>query len=176
MFFFFISKAPPSYMHARPPTAWNDPPLVAPKVRAPSAKDSSNADPMPTFFQPGPAQTPASQFYYPQPSILGGGNFQANDSGNSQYGVVPQMDNRSANATPMHHQSMQHPQQVATQVLEKAPIPAEHLVLKTVLDTLLLNCINASNQPTVKRKLDDVSKKLDFLYDKLRDSAVRREF
>ena len=56
--------------------------------------------------------------------------------------------------------------------VEKAPIPAEHQVIKSVFDTLLNKCIDSTSAPVVKRKLEDVSKKLDVLYDKLRDSTV----
>jgi protein transport protein SEC31 len=57
-------------------------------------------------------------------------------------------------------------------VVEKGPIPSEHQIVQTVFDTLLNKCLMASNSPTNKRKLEDVGKKLEILYDKLRSSTV----
>lgn len=64
------------------------------------------------------------------------------------------------------------PEKPATPV-PKAPIPAENQIIATVFDTLLSKCHSSTNVPMVKRKLDDVGKKLELLYDKLRDSSVR---
>lgn len=61
------------------------------------------------------------------------------------------------------------------QVVEKAPkapIPDEHLVIQTVFDTLVRKCGELASSPAVKRKLDDASKKLEVLYDKLREQTV----
>lgn len=55
----------------------------------------------------------------------------------------------------------------------KGPIPAEHQLIKSTFDTLLDKCLQSTNAPVVRRKLDDVGKKLEVLYDKLRDSSVR---
>ena len=57
--------------------------------------------------------------------------------------------------------------------VEKGPIPAENQVIKTVFDTLLSKCLSATTQPTIKRKLEDVQRKQEILYDKLRESSVR---
>ena len=56
--------------------------------------------------------------------------------------------------------------------VEKGPIPAENQVIKTVFDTLINKCMNATTQPITKRKLEDVLKKQEILYDKLRESTV----
>jgi len=56
--------------------------------------------------------------------------------------------------------------------VEKGPIPAENQVIKTVFDTLVNKCMNATTQPITKRKLEDVLKKQEILYDKLRESTV----
>ena len=55
---------------------------------------------------------------------------------------------------------------------EKGPVPAEHQVIQKVFDSLLQKCLTTTNVPTAKRKLEDVGKKLEVLYDKLRDSTV----
>jgi len=58
------------------------------------------------------------------------------------------------------------------QEIPKAPIPAKDQVLKDVLDSLATKCLHASTNPQQKRKLEDVLKKLEFLYDKLRSHSV----
>ncbi|XP_057666336.1 protein transport protein Sec31A isoform X1 [Diorhabda carinulata] len=55
------------------------------------------------------------------------------------------------------------------QPVQKPPIPEEHLHLKTVFDELRNRCSCTANNPQTKRKLDDVGKKLELLYDALRE-------
>lgn len=54
----------------------------------------------------------------------------------------------------------------------KGPIPSEHLVLQETFNGLAEKCKNTANNPHTKRKLDDVSKRLEALYDKLRDQKM----
>ncbi|XP_078359970.1 protein transport protein Sec31A-like isoform X2 [Oculina patagonica] len=54
----------------------------------------------------------------------------------------------------------------------KGPIPSEHLVLQETFNGLAERCKNTANNPHTKRKLDDVSKRLEALYDKLRDQKM----
>jgi protein transport protein SEC31 len=177
-------------MHTKPPTAWNDPPLVTPKIRAPSTKEPSTEN-MPQFFQPSMPVAPlvSNQYYYPQPVLTQQAPLQ-NDPVSTyqpplqqqqQFGASQMAFNQPASSAsfqpqqPIVQQQAQQqpqPQPQAQQAIEKGPIPAEHQILKTVFDALLTKCLSANNQPTVKRKLDDVSKKLDVLYDKLRDNTV----
>ena len=56
-------------------------------------------------------------------------------------------------------------------IVEKGPIAVENQIIQSVFDGLLHKCISLTNAPTAKRKLEDVSKKLDVLYDKLRTSG-----
>merc|ERR1719220_3427806 len=46
-----------------------------------------------------------------------------------------------------------------------APIPAEHQVIQDTLESLRAKCQQVSAHPQVRRKLEDVSQKLDILYD-----------
>lgn len=164
-------------MHAKPPTAWNDPPIVTPKIRQPSLKEPV-LDQMPTFFQPPPAPMPGQQYnYYQQPGM--DQSYQQQQMG---YNPIDLNRQQQQPPTPSFHSQQQQnnmapaaTQQAPPQPpapVEKGPIPAEHQILKSVFDTLLNNCLNANNQPTLKRKLDDVTKKLEVLYDKLRESSV----
>lgn len=54
----------------------------------------------------------------------------------------------------------------------KGPIPSEHMVLQQTFDAILDRCRNASNNPQTKRKIEDVKRKLEILYDLLRESRV----
>lgn len=54
----------------------------------------------------------------------------------------------------------------------KGPIPSEHLILQETFNGLVERCKNTANNPHTKRKLDDVSKRLEALYDKLRDQKM----
>merc|ERR1719206_758354 len=71
----------------------------------------------------------------------------------------------------MPAQQQQQPPQPPAPV-EKAPIPDEHKVLQEVFEALRAKCVAAANHPQIKRKLDDVAKKLEVLYDKLRENAL----
>ncbi|XP_077999565.1 protein transport protein Sec31A-like isoform X2 [Glandiceps talaboti] len=55
---------------------------------------------------------------------------------------------------------------------EKAPIPSEHQILCSTFDGLTQRCASAASNPQIKRKLDDVNKRLNALYDKLRENAL----
>ncbi|XP_070545254.1 protein transport protein Sec31A-like isoform X2 [Ptychodera flava] len=55
---------------------------------------------------------------------------------------------------------------------EKAPIPTEHQVLCDTFDGLTQRCSSAATNPQMKRKLDDVTKRLNALYDKLRENVL----
>ena len=54
----------------------------------------------------------------------------------------------------------------------KGPIPSEHQIIADTFDLLVSRCQQATQQLPLKRKLDDVKKKLDVLYDKLRENLV----
>ena len=134
---------------------------------------------MPTFFQPS---MPTGH----NPGIYGGvpnqNQFYQQPGGMMNQPVVPNTFNPSMQPAqgqlympqaqqPAPIQRAPEPEKPATPV-PKAPIPAEHQIISSVLDSLLTKCHNSTNVPTVKRKLDDVGKKLELLYDKLRDSSV----
>jgi len=53
-------------------------------------------------------------------------------------------------------------------------LPTEYQNIKVVFDDLLQKSLELSTTAIVKRKLDDVRKKLEVLYSKLKESSVRR--
>merc|ERR1719334_1966384 len=54
----------------------------------------------------------------------------------------------------------------------KKPIPAEHQMLYDTFADALTRCQGATKNPVMKRKLDDVGKKMEILADKLREGVV----
>ncbi|XP_075139846.1 protein transport protein Sec31A isoform X2 [Leptodactylus fuscus] len=56
--------------------------------------------------------------------------------------------------------------------ITKNPIPEEHLVLKTTFEALIQRCLSSAIDPQTKRKLDDANKRLESLYDKLREQTL----
>ncbi|XP_036451800.1 protein transport protein Sec31A isoform X7 [Colossoma macropomum] len=63
-------------------------------------------------------------------------------------------------------------QSLPAEKIMKKPIPDEHLILKTTFEGLIQKCLAAATDPQTKRKLDDANKRLEFLYDKLREQTL----
>ncbi|XP_026074994.1 protein transport protein Sec31A-like isoform X4 [Carassius auratus] len=63
-------------------------------------------------------------------------------------------------------------QSIPTEKITKKPIPEEHVVLKTTFEGLIQKCLAAASDPQTKRKLDDAHKRLEYLYDKLREQTL----
>ncbi|NXN64222.1 SC31A protein, partial [Himantopus himantopus] len=68
--------------------------------------------------------------------------------------------------------AIQHVQALPTEKITKKPIPEEHLILKTTFEALIQRCLLSASDPQTKRKLDDANKRLEFLYDKLREETL----
>ncbi|CAB1352187.1 unnamed protein product, partial [Coregonus sp. 'balchen'] len=62
-------------------------------------------------------------------------------------------------------------QSIPAEKITKKPIPEEHQVLKNTLEGLI-QCLAAATDPQTKRKLDDANKRLEALYDKLREQTL----
>merc|ERR1719436_2344811 len=76
---------------------------------------------------------------------------------------------------PNQPQPQEKPQPRIRQVEEpkpKEPIPSEHQILQVVFDGLKTRCLAAASHPQIKRKLEDVGRKLEILYDKLRENSL----
>uniref|UniRef100_A0A7N8WY34 Protein transport protein Sec31A n=1 Tax=Mastacembelus armatus TaxID=205130 RepID=A0A7N8WY34_9TELE len=61
---------------------------------------------------------------------------------------------------------------IPAEKITKKPIPDEHLVLKTTFEGLIQKCLAVATDPQTKRKLDDAFKRLEALYDKLREQTL----
>lgn len=148
-----------------PPPGWNDPPPVKP-----SAKLSQGAS-VPTFDLAAPITTPLVGAPAPAVPEAAPPSFQGGY-------VPPPIPQFASQPLPSGTQAL--PQQAAAPPSpavppppkEKSPIPKENQVLQDIFEDLRLNCAHTANNPQIKRKLDDVARKLENLYDRLRENAL----
>ncbi|XP_068398861.1 protein transport protein Sec31A isoform X19 [Eschrichtius robustus] len=188
--------APPSSSaYALPPGAtgsqngWNDPPALnrvpkkkkmpenfTPPVPITSPIMNPLGDPQSQMLQqqpsaPGPLSSQAS---FPQPHLPGGQPFHGIQQPLSQPGMPPSFSKPNIEGAPGAPigNTMQHVQSLPTEKITKKPIPDEHLILKTTFEDLIQRCLSSATDPQTKRKLDDASKRLEFLYDKLREQTL----
>ncbi|XP_051907799.1 protein transport protein Sec31A [Hippocampus zosterae] len=61
---------------------------------------------------------------------------------------------------------------IPAEKIAKKPIPEEHLVLKTTFEGLVQKCLAVASDPQTRRKLEDANKRLEALYDKLREETL----
>ncbi|XP_071829619.1 protein transport protein Sec31A-like isoform X2 [Apostichopus japonicus] len=156
---------PPPSNYAPPPQGpafvrregkgWNEPPAL-------KQKEAQSR-----YVAPAPITAPiigAPEEEYPPAAPVQG--YQ----GSQQQQQVPQGYNAGGEQQP--------PSQTANQPAPepekpKAPIPSEHQILCEVFDALAKRCMDrGGSNPQMKRKLDDVSRKLGILYDRLREGRV----
>jgi len=196
-------------MHTKAQTGWNDPPMIAPKIKPPPV--AVKPAEMPTFFQPAPItsshppmnnyppqhqlgyqqqqqQQPNQMFQPPinnQPQMFQPANLVASQQSHVFQPSLPQQSFQpldQGSFQPSQFQQQQHlqqsrpasVQQERVEAVEKGPIPSEYQNIKDTFDTLLKKCVSATSAPVARRKLEDAGKKLEILYDKLRDSSVSR--
>ncbi|CAL1674596.1 unnamed protein product [Lasius platythorax] len=165
---------PPSQMQTHgngnvfqlPPQAsgWNDPPI------AKSSKAQSKTE----YQQQNPILQPLRSSQ-PEPSPLLQDNFYQEHHApyNPQYGQG--MSNTALINKPVEPLQPAMPVAPAKMVepeKPKAPIPEQHIHLKTILDELKNQCYESAKNPQIKRKIEDVSKKLEVLYDCLRENKL----
>ncbi|XP_055625156.1 protein transport protein Sec31A isoform X2 [Toxorhynchites rutilus septentrionalis] len=128
----------------------------------------------PTIFNPASVPT-AGQPQQQTPGAINYQNFQQNLQYQQQQ---PQSAQSPANSYNNNFRQ-QPPSQPAQQIpfvseppKQKLPIPEEYIYLQTVFEELKKQCINAAGNPQTKRKLEDVSKRLEVLYDLLREHKL----
>ncbi|XP_030347193.1 protein transport protein Sec31A isoform X13 [Strigops habroptila] len=183
--------ARPTYPQ-RPQNGWNDPPALnraakkkkvpdnfLPPVPITSPIMNPLADPQSQMQQP-PAPAPpagAPSFQPPhvpagQPVLQGGCPPASQPLGPpSMPPAVSKPSTEGAPGAPIGN-AIQHVQALPTEKITKKPIPEEHLILKTTFEALIQRCLLSASDPQTKRKLDDANKRLEFLYDKLREQTL----
>ncbi|XP_062409794.1 protein transport protein Sec31A isoform X2 [Sardina pilchardus] len=182
-----VSNAPPPLVPGAsgPQNGWNDPPTLTtrgPKkkkvldnytppapITAPIMSPLGEPQPQaptgpPQPYQPG-MQTPYTPMQ-PQPP-QGPGPVP----GPPSMPHLPHMNVEGAPGAPTGGR-MQPMQKLPAEKIAKKPIPQEHMVLKTTFEGLAQKCLAAASDPQTKRKLDVANKRLDMLYDKLREQSL----
>ncbi|XP_040481126.1 protein transport protein Sec31A isoform X6 [Ursus maritimus] len=188
--------APPSSSaYALPPgttgpqNGWNDPPALnrvpkkkkvpenfMPPVPITSPIMNPLGDPQSQMLpqQPSAPVPLSSQASFPQPHLAGGQTFHGIQQPLGQPGMPPSFSKPNIEGAPGAPigNTIQHVQSLPTEKITKKPIPDEHLILKTTFEDLIQRCLSSATDPQTKRKLDDASKRLEFLYDKLREQTL----
>ncbi|XP_062430285.1 protein transport protein Sec31A isoform X13 [Rhea pennata] len=183
--------ARPAYPQ-RPQNGWNDPPALnraakkkkvpdnfMPPVPITSPIMNPLADPQSQMQQP-PAPTPPVGAPSFQPPHLPAGQpvlqnpYQPAPQSLGPCIVPPAVSKTSTEGAPGAPigNAIQHVQALPTEKITKKPIPEEHLILKTTFEALIQRCLLSASDPQTKRKLDDANKRLEFLYDKLREQTL----
>ncbi|XP_008939305.1 PREDICTED: protein transport protein Sec31A isoform X3 [Merops nubicus] len=185
------ARARPAYPQ-RPQNGWNDPPALSRAAKKKKVPDNFQppvpitspimnplADPQSQMQQPPapapPTGTPSFQpLHVPtgQPVLQGGYPPAPQPLGPC---IMPPTASKpsteGAPGAPIGN-AVQHVQALTTEKITKKPIPEEHLILKTTFEALIQRCLLSASDPQTKRKLDDANKRLEFLYDKLREQTL----
>uniref|UniRef100_A0A8C0FM60 Protein transport protein Sec31A n=1 Tax=Bubo bubo TaxID=30461 RepID=A0A8C0FM60_BUBBB len=152
---------------AGPQNGWNDPPAL--NRAAKKKKVPDNFLPPVPITSPimNPLADPQSQVQQPlaPAAPMGAPSFQP-----PQLPAGPPVT-EGAPGAPIGN-AIQHVQALPTEKITKKPIPEEHLILKTTFEALIQRCLLSASDPQTKRKLDDANKRLEFLYDKLREQTL----
>ncbi|XP_040335737.1 protein transport protein Sec31A isoform X10 [Herpailurus yagouaroundi] len=179
----------PASQRTGPQNGWNDPPALnrvpkkkkipenfMPPVPITSPIMNPLGDPQSQMLQQQPsAPLPlSSQASFPQPHLPGGQTFHGIQQPLGQPGMPPSFSKPNIEGAPGAPigNTIQHVQSLPTEKITKKPIPDEHLILKTTFEDLIQRCLSSATDPQTKRKLDDASKRLEFLYDKLREQTL----
>ncbi|XP_058523128.1 protein transport protein Sec31A isoform X26 [Ochotona princeps] len=182
-------QVPPYPQPQRPQNGWNDPPALnrvpkkkkmpenfTPPVPITSPIMNPLGDPQSQMLQqqtPAPVP-PSNQASFPQPHLPGGQPFHGMQQPLGQASMPPSFSKPNLEGAPGAPigNTVQHVQSLPTEKITKKPIPDEHLILKTTFEELIQRCLSSATDPQTKRKLDDASKRLEFLYDKLREQTL----
>ncbi|XP_010159300.1 PREDICTED: protein transport protein Sec31A isoform X5 [Eurypyga helias] len=185
--------ARPAYPQPRrPQNGWNDPPALnraakkkkvpdnfLPPVPITSPIMNPLADPQPQMQQPLAPAPPAGTPSFHPPHLPTGqpvlqGSYPPASQPLGPCVMPPSVSKPSMEGAPGAPigNAIQHVQALPTEKIAKKPIPEEHVILKTTFEALIQRCLLSASDPQTKRKLDDANKRLEFLYDKLREQTL----
>ncbi|NXQ45201.1 SC31A protein, partial [Catharus fuscescens] len=182
----------PASQRTGPQNGWNDPPTLnraakkkkvpdnfLPPVPITSPIMNPLADPQSQLQQPQAPAPPSSAPSFQPPHLPAGqmvlqGGFQPASQPLGPSIMPPTVSKPSTEGAPGAPigNAIQHVQALPTEKITKKPIPEEHLILKTTFEALIQRCLLSASDPQTKRKLDDANKRLEFLYDKLREQTL----
>ncbi|XP_045139957.1 protein transport protein Sec31A isoform X3 [Echinops telfairi] len=172
-----------------PQNGWNDPPALnrGPKkkkmpenfmppvpITSPIMNPLGDSQSQMLQQQPSAPVPLSNQAALTQPHLPGGQPLHGIQQPLGQPGMPPSFSKPNIEGAPGAPigNTIQHVQSLPTEKITKKPIPEEHLILKTTFEDLIQRCLSSATDPQTKRKLDDASKRLEFLYDKLRDQTL----
>ncbi|NWS27031.1 SC31A protein, partial [Polioptila caerulea] len=182
----------PASQRTGPQNGWNDPPTLNRAAKKKKVPDNflppvpitapimnPLADPQAQMQQPQAPAPPSSAPSFQPPHLPAGhmglqGGFQPASQPLGPSIMPPTVSKPSMEGAPGAPigNAIQHVQALPTEKITKKPIPEEHLVLKTTFEALIQRCLLSASDPQTKRKLDDANKRLEFLYDKLREQTL----
>ncbi|KAM7021191.1 protein transport protein Sec31A isoform 8-T8 [Passerculus sandwichensis] len=178
----------PASQRTGPQNGWNDPPTLnraakkkkvpenfLPPVPITAPIMNPLADPQSQMQQPqAPAPSTFQPAHLPAGHMVLQGGFQPAAQPLGPSTMAPTASKPSTEGAPGAPigNAIQHVQALPTEKITKKPIPEEHLILKTTFEALIQRCLLSASDPQTKRKLDDANKRLEFLYDKLRDQTL----
>ncbi|KAG7202003.1 hypothetical protein KM043_004690 [Ampulex compressa] len=145
-----------SYQPPMQPSGWNDPP-IGKSSRLQPKNEFQTQNPILHPLRSGPQQAETNDSVYPDQQV---------PYGVQQYGQGLQ------NPGLQYEKPVEPLGMVEPEERPKLPIPEQHLHLKTVFDELRSQCYENANNPQTKRKIEDVSRKLETLYDCLRENKL----
>ncbi|XP_010159295.1 PREDICTED: protein transport protein Sec31A isoform X1 [Eurypyga helias] len=179
----------PASQRTGPQNGWNDPPALnraakkkkvpdnfLPPVPITSPIMNPLADPQPQMQQPLAPAPPAGTPSFHPPHLPTGqpvlqGSYPPASQPLGPCVMPPSVSKPSmegAPGAPIGNAI----QALPTEKIAKKPIPEEHVILKTTFEALIQRCLLSASDPQTKRKLDDANKRLEFLYDKLREQTL----
>ncbi|XP_076614235.1 protein transport protein Sec31A isoform X3 [Chaetodon auriga] len=172
-----------SHQYQRPQNGWNDPPALnrPPKKKSVRGNFTPPAPITAPIMAPlgGDPQAQPVSSGAPQATVQGPHGAQVPYSGMHQQQFSPPAMNPAMPKTSMEGAPgaptgdvIQPLQSIPAEKIMKKPIPDEHLVLKTTFEGLIQKCLAVATDPQTKRKLDDANKRLEALYDKLREQTL----
>ncbi|KFZ69083.1 Protein transport protein Sec31A [Podiceps cristatus] len=182
----------PASQRTGPQNGWNDPPALnraakkkkvpdnfLPPVPITSPIMNPLADPQSQMQQPPAPAPPTGAPSFPPPHLPAGqpmlqGGYPPASPPLGPCIMPPAVSKPSTEGAPGAPigNAIQHVQALPTEKITKKPIPEEHLILKTTFEALIQRCLLSASDPQTKRKLDDANKRLEFLYDKLREQTL----
>lgn len=153
--------------HQQSAPGWNDPPVLTSSRNPPKTDLPPQAPITHPLFGVNP-----QEMQQPHMGTVNGGY---GDNTYSQYGYAPNVPPPPP-AAPGPQQQQQPapvaPAKIAEPPQPKPPLPEEHMYLQTVFEELRDKCAYSTKNPQLKRKLEDVARKLEVLYDCLRDAKL----
>ncbi|XP_071664040.1 protein transport protein Sec31A isoform X3 [Patagioenas fasciata] len=177
---------------AGPQNGWNDPPALNRAAKKKKVPDNFQppvpitspimnpiADPQSQMQQPLAPAPPVGTLSFQPPHVPAGqpvlqGGYPPAPQPLGPCILPPAVSKPSTEGAPGAPigNAIQHVQALPTEKITKKPIPEEHLILKTTFEALIQRCLLSASDPQTKRKLDDANKRLEFLYDKLREQTL----